>query len=148
MGENEKLPGETMDERSEPSLYAYLSYIDPAAALDWLVAVGFEITTRQDGPDGIVTHAEARWGDIAVMIAAADAAYVIAPLRGVSSGSGLYLHLPEPADVDAWYGRAVHAGARRVIEPEDTAWGSRRARVLDPQGREWSAGTYRPGQSW
>ncbi|MER7955760.1 hypothetical protein [Streptomyces sp. NPDC096030] len=40
---------------------------------------------------------------------------------------------------------AVAAGATGVIAPEDTAWGSRRARVLDPEGYAWSAGTYRPG---
>jgi len=28
----------------------------------------------------------------------------------------------------------------------DTDWGGRRARVLDPGGREWSFGSYRPGE--
>ena len=28
------------------------------------------------------------------------------------------------------------------------AWGSRRARVLDPQGHEWSFGSYEPGRRW
>lgn len=32
--------------------------------------------------------------------------------------------------------------------PEETEWGTWRARVLDPEGREWSSGTYVPGQSW
>ena len=36
------------------------------------------------------------------------------------------------------------AGCSEVISPEDTEWGTRRARVLDPEGVEWSFGTYDP----
>ncbi|VXC17742.1 hypothetical protein ARTHRO9AX_220156 [Arthrobacter sp. 9AX] len=50
--------------------------------------------------------------------------------------------------MDEFHRKAVAAGGTSVIEPEDTEWGSRRARVLDPQGQEWSAGTYQPGASW
>ena len=32
--------------------------------------------------------------------------------------------------------------------PEDTEWGTRRARLLDPEGQEWSFGTYAPGSTW
>jgi uncharacterized glyoxalase superfamily protein PhnB len=37
------------------------------------------------------------------------------------------------------------AGGHKVFEPEHTEWGTRRARVLDPEGGEWSLGTYEPG---
>lgn len=128
-------------------LHAYLSYDDAATALDWLTATGFEITARQTGPDGHIVHAEVRMGEVTLMIAGAGQEYAAAPLRGISSGSGLYLWMPDAADVDDWFRRAVDAGARDVIAPEDTPWGGRRARVLDPEGHEWSAGTYRPGVS-
>ena len=36
--------------------------------------------------------------------------------------------------------RDAEAGAQEVIPPEDTEWGTRRARVLDPEGHEWSVG--------
>jgi uncharacterized glyoxalase superfamily protein PhnB len=39
------------------------------------------------------------------------------------------------------------AGATSVFEPEETEWETKRARVLDPEGYEWSFGTYQPGQS-
>ncbi|MGW5283358.1 VOC family protein [Streptomyces collinus] len=126
-------------------LHAYLSYDDAAAALDWLTATGFETTARRIGPDGTIVHAEVRMGDVALMIARADRASTVTRLHGVSSGSGLYLWMPDAADVDGWYRRAVAAGARGVVIPEDTPWGGRRARVVDPEGHEWSAGTYRPG---
>ncbi|WP_395858436.1 VOC family protein [Arthrobacter sp. KBS0702] len=62
---------------------------------------------------------------------------VAAGLLGQSTGQGLYLLLD---DVDDFYRRAVAAGATSVIEPESTAWGARRARVLDPSGGSGAPG--------
>lgn len=126
-------------------LFAYVSYPDAASALAWLEEVGFRTIRRQDGPDGRVVHAEVGMGDAVVMVSSDDAAYERPPLAGRSTGAGLYLLL---GDVDGFHQKAVAAGGTSVIAPEDTEWGSRRARVLDPQGREWSAGTYEPGLSW
>jgi hypothetical protein len=39
-------------------MFAYLSYPDVPAALDWFTALGFEIVTRQDGTGGTVVHSE------------------------------------------------------------------------------------------
>lgn len=128
-----------------PGLHAYLSYDDPAGALEWMARVGFTVVARLDAPDGLVAHAEVRYGDVVLMVASADAEYDTPRLVGRSVGSGLYVAVNEPADVDAWYERAVAAGAKKVFAPEDTEWGTRRARVLDPAGYEWSVGTYRPG---
>ena len=47
-------------------------------------------------------------------------------------------------DVDAHHARAKSAGARVVYGPEDTDFGTRRYRALDPEGYEWSFGTYAP----
>lgn len=126
-------------------LYAYLTYTDAHAALDWLQKVGFVIVRQQDGPDNTVVHAEVRMGEAVLMAASNDAEYQRAPLVGRSTGQGLYLLVD---DVDAFYRTAIAGGASAVIEPEDTEWGSRRARVLDPQGQEWSAGSYEPGATW
>ena len=133
---------------SGPALHAYLSYRDAEVGLRWLEQVGFTVVTRQDDPDGTVLHAEVRCGDVVLMVASADAAYDVPALRGRSTGGGLYLWLSESADVDDWCSRAVEAGAQAVIAPEDTEWGTRRSRVLDPEGHEWSVGTYRPGSAW
>jgi uncharacterized glyoxalase superfamily protein PhnB len=129
-------------------LHAYLSYRNALAGLRWLEDVGFEVVSRQDGADGTVLHAEVRLGDVVIMVATADAAYDAPTLVGRSTGGGLYLWLPRPEDVDGWHERATDAGALEVIAPEDTEWGTRRARVLDPEGHEWSVGTYRPGSAW
>ncbi|MEU9865864.1 VOC family protein [Streptomyces sp. NPDC047971] len=130
---------------SLPRLHAYLSYADAEAGLAWLSSVGFAQVARQTAADGSVIHAEVRLGDAVVMVASADAPSARPALHGISTGSGLYLWFSAEPAVDDWYERAVAAGAVGVIEPEDTGWGSRRARVLDPEGYEWSAGTYGPG---
>lgn len=126
-------------------LYAYLSYDDAPGALRWLEAVGFEVVRRQDGADGEVLHSEVRLGTVVLMVASNDAAYVRPPLVGRSTGQGFYLLVDE---VDQFHARAIDAGARSVLPPEDTEWGTRRARVLDPEGVEWSFGTYEPGGTW
>ncbi|MGW1251128.1 VOC family protein [Streptomyces sp. NPDC002535] len=123
-------------------LHAYLSYTDAAAAIDWLESVGFVTAVRQDDEAGRVVHAELRLGQAVIMLASADASYAVPALKGVSTGSGLYVVTPS---VDELHDRAVRSGGTSVIAPEDTAWGSRRARVLDPEGREWSFGSYTPG---
>jgi uncharacterized glyoxalase superfamily protein PhnB len=127
------------------SLASYLSYPDAPAAIVWLEAIGFRVVTRQDGDDGAVLHAELRLDDAIVMLASDDQHYLIAPLIGQSSGAGLYL---VTEDVDGIYAAAIDAGGTSVFAPEQTEWGSRRARVLDPGGREWSFGSYQPGIGW
>ncbi len=129
-------------------LAAYLSYHDAAAAIRWLAAIGFEVVRRADGPDGSVMHSEVRCDDVVVMLASKDADYQRPPLIGRSTGAGLYLVLDDAAAVDDRYARGIAAGGTSVFPPEDTEWGTRRARLLDPEGGEWSFGSYVPGQRW
>ena len=124
-----------------PTMYPYLSYRDAAAAVRFLEeAFGFTTTVRWDDPDGGVQHAEVAFGDGAVMMGTAD--HAAAPLEGSSVGQGIYVYVE---DVDAHFERARAGGARVVYPPEDTEWGTRCYRVLDPEGYEWSFGNYRPG---
>jgi uncharacterized glyoxalase superfamily protein PhnB len=123
-------------------LFAYLSYRDAPAALDWLAACGFDTVRRIDGDGGRVVHAEVRLGDAVVIVASNDLDYDHAVLVDQPTGHGFY---PMVGDVDDVFARAVAAGATPVIEPEDTEWTTRRARVLDPEGVEWSFGSYEPG---
>ena len=125
------------------SVVPYLSYRDGAEALRFLEeALGFAVTVRWEDEAGAVAHAEAVHGDAAVMLGTAE--HSSPPLMGSSVGHGVYLVVD---DVDAAFERAQAAGADVVFGPEDTEWGTRRCRVLDPEGYEWSLGSYRPGVS-
>ena len=79
------------------------------------------------------------------MVAPADEPYGTPKLLGRSTGHGLYVLVD---DVAALHGAALQAGGSSVFAPEKTEWGTERVRVLDPEGYEWSFGTYEPGGSW
>ena len=50
--------------------------------------------------------------------------------------------------VDDVYARATGAGAAGIWQPHMSEWGNYRCRVVDPEGYEWTFGTYRPGQPY
>ena len=118
-----------------PSIVPYLSYVDAKAAMRFLhEAFGLEPVQAFDGEDGRLMHGEMRHGNGVIMLGSADAA----PAK---QSPGLYLVV---ADVDAHFARAEAAGAEIVYPPEDTPFGTRRYRARDPEGHEWSFGTYQP----
>ncbi|MEM9566462.1 MAG: VOC family protein [Actinomycetota bacterium] len=120
------------------TLVPYLTFADGNASLAFLTGVlGFEIVTEQRDDDGGVVHAELTRGDAVIMGGDGDAERGTAP--------GLYLAVD---DVPARYEAAIAAGATVGYPPEQTEWGTWRARFVDPDGHEWSVGTYQPGQSW
>ena len=117
-----------------PTMYPYLSYRDAAAALRFLEeAFGFATSVRWDAPDGTVQHAEVTFGEGVVMMGTAD--HPTVAHDGASVGQGIYVYVE---NVDAHFERARAGGARVVYHPEDTEWGTRRYRVLDSEGYEWS----------
>ena len=52
---------------------------------------------------------------------------------------GVMLHL-QVKDADAWWNRAVGAGATVVFELADQFWGDRYGQIKDPFGHIWSIG--------
>lgn len=58
---------------------------------------------------------------------------------GAGPPSGLTLHL-QVDDPDAWYDRAVGAGAAATMPLADMFWGDRYGQVTDPFGYRWSIG--------
>ncbi len=116
-----------------PSIVPYLSYKNGAAAIDFLIeAFGFRVNIRIDDDDGNVTHAELVFGNSVVLMGTAE----------LPKGSpGMYLVVE---DVDAHHQNAIAMGAAEVYPPEDTEWGTRRYRCKDPEGHEWSFGSYSP----
>ena len=125
------------------SIVPYFGYRDAPAAIDFLItAFGMERVNVVEEGDGLIAHAELRHGDGVVMLGSW--------LEGQGEGTpienaGTYLLVE---DVDAHHAAAVDGGAEVVCGPQDTEFGTRRYRARDPEGYEWSFGTYSPGQSW
>jgi uncharacterized glyoxalase superfamily protein PhnB len=115
----------------------YFGYRDAAAALEFLErAFGFKKVTDWRGDDGTVMHGEMKHGEAVLMLGTGDH-----PEAG-EAGHGVYVVVD---DVDAHFSRARESGAEVVYPPEETEWGTRRYRCRDPEGYEWSFGSYVPG---
>lgn len=131
------------------SLSVFTLYRDTVAAVRWLQdAFGFEVVNSFGAEDGAIDHAELRLGDAVVMVQRAEDGQDPAPLGGTSTSRAPVLSLDDDAAVDALYARALAAGATRLLPPGTTEWGNHRFEVLDPEGHQWSVGSYRPGEAW
>jgi uncharacterized glyoxalase superfamily protein PhnB len=104
-------------------------------------AFGAQEVARYPSPDGkTVWHCELRIGDSSV--------FMNDEMPGMSQ------HAPTPQnpvpvtmwinvpDCDAAFKRAMQAGAKETMKPEDMFWGDRCAGVADPFGYLWSFATH------
>lgn len=116
---------------STPNIYPSFRFTDADAGLAFLKdAFGFEEREVYRGDDGRIRHAELHLGPGIVMFGEGD-----------PSSHGIYVAVD---DVDAHYARAKAAGAEITREPADMPYGSREYGARDPDGHDWSFGTYRP----
>ncbi len=93
------------------------------------------------GPDGkTAMHLELQIGNSIFFLGVeAPTSECKAPqtLNGCSAMLCLYVE-----DADAVYRRAVAAGGRAVMPPQDMFWGDRMGTLEDPFGHRWSVGTH------
>ncbi len=109
-------------------------------AIDWYAeAFGATEIRRQAVEDGRLMHAHLHVNGASLMLHDEFPEYVGPADVDAAGGSGLTLHL-QVDDADAWYARAVTAGARGAMPPEDMFWGDRYGQVVDPFGYRWSMG--------
>jgi uncharacterized glyoxalase superfamily protein PhnB len=121
-----------------PTVFPALRYDDASAAIEFLVsALGGERHAVYEGDGGTIMHAEVRFGNGIVMLGSAGRE--LAATRG--AGGGVYVVVGDP---DGLYAHARTAGAEIVRELNDTDYGSREFSAKDPEGNEWSFGTYQP----
>lgn len=126
-------------------LTAFICYRDPDAAVGWITGVvGFDVI-REFRDGDLLAHAELRRGDAVVCVQRDDRGYAVPPPIGDCVGSGLYVVVDDVAVADI-HSRAVEYGTTVLVAPETTAWGNFRTELLDPEGRQWSIGTYQPGR--
>lgn len=108
-------------------------------------AFGAKDLGAMTGPDGLVLHGEFKVGGSIVMYSdelppmpgEMKTRKTPKHLGGTSGGVMTYVK-----DVDAFYARAVRAGATGAMPPADMFWGDRYAQVVDPFGHVWAMATH------
>jgi len=96
---------------------------------------------RLDQPDGRVGHAEIRIGDSAVMLAD-EFPEMGAKGPGAYGGSPVHLHL-YVVDADAFFEKAIAAGATVLRPLADQFYGDRSGTITDPFGHVWHIATHK-----
>ncbi len=106
----------------------YLVVSDVDKLLQFLEAT-FNAATSVCGRDGQgkAQHAEVKIGDSMIMIGAA-------PQADQVTNTMLYLYVE---DTDAYYKKAIAAGALSIKAPENQFYGDRNAAVQDFSGNQW-----------
>ena len=121
------------------SLVHSLAYVDARAAIEFLTkGLGFEVAAGYADPDddSSVLHAQLDWpGGGGIMFGSASDGYPTGVARA-------YLVVPADADVDALRDRAMARGATEVRPPTDMDYGGRGSTPADPEGNQWSIGSY------
>jgi PhnB protein len=134
--------------KSVPAGYHTLTpYLSIKGAKDALTfykrAFGAELILQLDMPGGKLGHAEIQIGDSRIMLAdempEMPDAVMMSPvsLRGTTVGLHIYVD-----DVDAWFKRAVEAGAIVKRPVTDQFYGDRSGTVADPFGHIWTMATH------
>jgi uncharacterized glyoxalase superfamily protein PhnB len=123
---------------SHPTMFPSLAYDDAKAAVEFLCnAFGFERHAVYAGDDGVIQHAELRYGNGLVMLGSSGAEKAAARGRA----GGIYVVVEDP---DAHCAQARAAGADITRDLHDTEYGSREYGAKDPEGNDWYFGTYQP----
>jgi PhnB protein len=123
--------GPGYSEGLDHNITTFLKVRDAAKLIDFVKrAFGAAELMRADGPEGQVRHAVIRISDSVVAISDGREGELYPPQ--------LFLYVP---DVDAWYDRAVRAGAHPTYPPTDHAHGDRGAGVTDQWGNFWYMAT-------
>ena len=96
--------------------------------------------------DARVMHAHLRINGGSLMLNDAFPEFVAEEDRDTGKPAWTTLHL-QVDDADAWFDRAVAAGATAKMPPADMFWGDRYGQLKDPFGFTWSIGGPVKGES-
>lgn len=96
--------------------------------------------SRVPDSEGALLHAAVRIGDSVVMLN--DEFPGMGALGPKArKGTSVTMHLSVD-DADAWFARAIKAGATTVMPLQDMFWGDRYGIIEDPFGHNWSIATH------
>jgi uncharacterized glyoxalase superfamily protein PhnB len=114
----------------------YLHYLDPAAAIDFLVrAFGFRLLLAHKDENGAIAHAQLGVGDHTIALGPAHQAFGYAAASALPALHASFWCYVD--DADAHCARARAAGARILRGPADQPYGVREYDALDCEGQEW-----------
>jgi PhnB protein len=106
-------------------------------------AFGAKETARMPAQDGKrLMHAELSFNGGTVMLSDEfpeheDHGAIRAPTPDQPATVAVVIHFGTPAEVDATFRRAVDAGCKAKVEPQDMFWDARFAMLNDPFGHRW-----------
>jgi uncharacterized glyoxalase superfamily protein PhnB len=129
---------------SNATLFHTLTFDDVPRAIAFLEAVGFEKGAVYTDPDDdrVVVHAQYDWRDIGGIMFGSRRDKGPEWLSSVGRAE-CYCVVDTDGQVDEVHAAALAAGGRSVQEPTDMDYGGRGCTVRDPEGNQWSFGSYR-----
>src|SRR5271163_1622820 len=125
------------------TITAHLTLKDTAKAIEFYKkAFGAEKCHVLTAPEGRIMHADIQIGDSHLMLSdefpeSGRGCASPQTLKGTNATIHLYV-----ADVDKAFERAIAAGAKAEMPPQDMFWGDRYGRLIDPFGQPWSLATH------
>jgi len=136
---------------SQRTLFHSLQFADVDRAIAFLEAVGFTAAGvhRDPADERVVVHAQYNWRDTGgIMFGTRRADRPDGNPHGLADSTGhgqCYCVVATDAEVDEVFAKALAAGGTAVREPTDEDYGGRGCTVVDPEGNQWSFGSY-PGE--
>ena len=122
-----------------PTVWGAFQARDARAMIDFLVAIGFEATAvyADESDPTVVHHCQLDWpeGGGVMFGSHKTEGFSVAP-----GGAGFYVVTADPLAVHAL---AVAAGAEITRPPTATDYGGTEFGLRDPEGNQWSFGSYR-----
>ena len=127
-----------------------IRYRDAVKAIAWLrEAFGFEEHLVVPGENNSIAHAQLVLGNGMIMIGSSRDDFFGQVQSPLSTPDAQVSQSPYiiVTDVDSHHEKAVAAGAKIVLEPEDQPQGGRLYSCRDFEGNLWNFGSYNPWES-
>ena len=130
----------------QPAVWPILQFADARRMIDFLRdALGFRevlVVDDHERPE-LVAHAQMAWPHGGRVMFASHACARPEFRKQPGGDHGVYLVVPDDAEVDRCHARALAGGAVELMAPQDMDYGGRGSSVSDPEGNHWSFGSYR-----
>jgi PhnB protein len=119
----------------------YLTVKGAAKAIDFYKqAFGAKEVTRMPAQDGkrlMHGHITINGGTVMLSDEFSEHGGPTAPTADKPVPVAIAIQYAKPAEVDATFARAVEAGCKSTMDPQDTFWEARFAMLIDPFGHRW-----------